>query len=183
MAGEGKKFERMFKDSATKQGILCVRFNDSDMSYNLNKELRSRFTAKNPADFFIYKYPYVFFLEMKSTKYKSMSFERDEYDSGMIHLTQIQSLSNLVLYEPVRAGFVFNFRNENDDEVYSEETFYMSIQNFNSFYCNTDKMSINKKDILSNGGFLIEARQRRKYYDYNVNMMLLEINEREGGAL
>ncbi len=183
MAGEGKRFERLFKESATKQGILCVRFNDSDMSYNPNKELRSRFTAHNPADFFIYKYPYIFFLEMKSTRYKSMSFEREEDDNGMIHLTQIRSLSNIILYEPVRAGFVFNFRIEDDYEPYSEETFYMSIQNFNTFYCSTDKKSINKKDILSNGGFLVDAKKKRKLYDYDVNMMLLEINEREGGAL
>ena len=86
MANEGKRFERQFKESADKEGILCVRFNDSDMSFNPNKEFRSRFTAKNPADFFIYRYPYVYFLELKSTKYKSISFEREKGDQGMIHL-------------------------------------------------------------------------------------------------
>lgn len=180
MANEGKRFERQFKESADKEGILCVRFNDSDMSFNPNKEFRSRFTAKNPADFFIYRYPYVYFLELKSTKYKSISFEREKGDQGMIHLSQIQSLSNLPLYDGVRAGLILNFRNEESDEVYTEETYYLSIQNFNKFFCESDKKSVNKKDILSVGGFLMESQKKRKLYHYNVNSLLKNIDLREG---
>ena len=180
MANEGKRFERQFKESADKEGILCVRFNDSDMSFNPNKEFRSRFTAKNPADFFIYRYPYVYFLELKSTKYKSISFEREKGNQGMIHLSQIQSLSNLPLYDGVRAGLILNFRNEESDEVYTEETYYLSIQNFNKFFCESDKKSVNKKDILSVGGFLMESQKKRKLYHYNVDSLLKNIDLREG---
>jgi len=181
MAGEGKRFEREFKKSAEKQGLLCVRFNDSDMSYNPNKELRSKFTTTNPSDFLIYKFPYVFFIENKSTKYKSISFELNEKDNGMIHLHQIRDLSNLTLYEGVHAGFVFNFRHEEENEPYTEDTYYMSIQDFNNFVSSTDRKSITPMLIVQYGGFLIDAKQRRKLYEYNVDDMLNQIVKREGG--
>ena len=180
MAGEGKRFEREFKKSAESQGLLCIRFNDTDMSFNPNKELRSRFTTTNPADFLIIRSPYTFFIENKSTKYKSISFEREENDNGMIHLHQIRDLSNLVLYQGVFAGFVFNFRTEEEGEPYSESTYYMAIQNFNDFLCETDRKSITPALILQYGGFAVEATQRRKLYTYNVSEMLNQIITREG---
>lgn len=179
MANEGKRFERRFKEAADKQGLLCIRFNDSDMSFNPNREFRSRFTAKNPADFFIYRYPYIYFLELKSSQYSSISFEREEHEKKMIHLSQIQSLSNLVLYNKVRAGLLLNFRSEEEGEVYTEETYYMSIENFNDFLCNTDKKSVNKNDILMYGGFEIESQKKRKLYTYNVESLLNEIDIRK----
>lgn len=50
----GKKWEKNFKEDALRQELFIIRFNDSDLSYNENKELRSKFTPKSPADFMIY---------------------------------------------------------------------------------------------------------------------------------
>ena len=50
----GKKWEQNFKENALKQDIFIIRFNDSDLSFNENKDLRSKFTPKSPADFMIY---------------------------------------------------------------------------------------------------------------------------------
>ena len=54
MKNAGKKFEQLWKQSAEKQDLFILRLNDSDMSFNPNKELRSRFTLKSPADFVLY---------------------------------------------------------------------------------------------------------------------------------
>ena len=50
----GKKWEKNFKENALKQDLFIIRFNDSDLSFNENKDLRSKFTPKSPADFMIY---------------------------------------------------------------------------------------------------------------------------------
>lgn len=50
----GKKWEQNFKENALKQDLFIIRFNDSDLSFNENKDLRSKFTPKSPADFMIY---------------------------------------------------------------------------------------------------------------------------------
>lgn len=172
----GKMFEAQFKESAQEQGLLIIRFKDSDMSFNKNKELRhTSFTTTNPADFFVYEYPYIYFLELKSTKYKSISFQREEEDKSMILLHQIRDLSNLKLYEKVQSGFVFNFRTEDEGIPYSEITYYMDIEDFVRFYVATDKKSIAPIDIVQYGGFIIDAKQKRKYYSYDVNKMLKDI--------
>ena len=51
MKNAGKKFEQLWKQSAEKQDLFILRLNDTDMSFNQNKELRSRFTLKSPCDF------------------------------------------------------------------------------------------------------------------------------------
>ena len=152
------------------------------MSFNPNKELRSRFTVQQPCDYIMHYNGTIFFLEMKSTHSKSMTFQRDEKkDNGMIKLHQINSLVNLAQYDEAQAGFVFNFRDEREGHPYTEDTYYMSIEDFSSFYASTDKKSISKLDIVQNGGIIIEAKQRRKLYDYNVKKMLGDIiKEKEG---
>ena len=38
----GKKWEQNFKENALKQDLFIIRFNDSDLSFNENKDLRSK---------------------------------------------------------------------------------------------------------------------------------------------
>lgn len=117
----------------------------------------------------------IYFLELKSTHCKSISFQRTESDGGMIKLHQINSLINLAQYEGSQAGFVLNFRDEKEGHPYTEDTYYISIQDFSNFMDSTDKKSISKLDIVQNGGIIVEAKQRRKLYTYNVKKMLEEI--------
>ena len=92
---KGKVFEQEWRKSSENQDLLIIRLTDSDMSFNPNKELRSRFTIQQPCDYIMHYHGNIFFLEMKSTHSKSMSFQREEKDSGMIKLHQINSLVNL----------------------------------------------------------------------------------------
>ena len=90
----GKKFERQWKISADNQEVFCLRLNDSDLSFNQNKELRSRFTMQNPCDFIMFNQGNLFALELKSTHLKSIGIQREIKDNGMIKLHQINSLLN-----------------------------------------------------------------------------------------
>lgn len=145
------------------------------MSFNPNKELRSRFTVQQPCDYIMHHKGNIFFLEMKSTHSKSVSFQRNKDDGGMIKLHQINSLVNLSQYDGAQAGFVLNFRDEREDHAYTEDTYYISIEDFSAFYASTDKKSISKLDIVQNGGIIVDAKQRRKLYDYNIKKMLEDI--------
>lgn len=75
-SNKGKKFERNFRDSAIDQGVLIVRLNDTNLSFIPGKEKNSRFTADNPCDFILYEKPNIYFLELKSTEYSSISIQR-----------------------------------------------------------------------------------------------------------
>ena len=69
---QGKKFEHNFKQACENDGIFCLRLTDSDLSFNPNKDLRSRFTVKQPADLIVYYNGYLFTLELKNTKGKKL---------------------------------------------------------------------------------------------------------------
>ncbi len=175
MKNAGKKFEQLWKQSAEKQDLFILRLNDSDMSFNPNKELRSRFTLKSPCDFIMFYSGHLFMLEMKSTHSKSISFQRELDDGGMIKLHQISSLSNAGLHDGVVAGFVVNFRVENDDEPYSEDTYFWPIEAFNDYFVSNGRKSAKPIDIVQHGGIIVKQEQRRKLYDYDVKKMLEDI--------
>ena len=129
----------------------------------------------------IYQFPNVFFFELKSTHYKSISFQKNPEETAMIKLDQINSLIKLSQAKGSNAGFVLNFRNEKDGEPYTEDTFYISISNFCNFYNTTDKKSISKLDIVQNGGIKLDGVKKRKYYAYDISKMLKDIVSQEDG--
>lgn len=169
---KGKIFERQIKLSAERQNLFILRLNDTDLSWA--KSEKSKFSAKSPCDFILYNYPNIFFLELKSTENKSISIQRELEDKNhkMIKLHQINSLVQMSQCNGAYAGFIFNFK-ERDGIL--EDTYYMSIQDFSNFLVNTDKMSINKLDIVQNNGIILEQKIMRKYYIYNLDKLIKEI--------
>lgn len=168
----GKIFERQIKLSAEKQGLFILRLNDTDLSWMKNE--KSKFTAQNPCDYILYNYPNIFFLELKSTEGKSISLQRDITDKNhkMIKLHQINSLIQMSQCEGAYGGFIFNFKERDSLE---EITYYMSIQDFSNFLVNSDKMSINKLDIVQNNGIILNQTLKRKYYIYDLEKMIKDI--------
>lgn len=175
MPNDGKKFEQKWRECAEKAKIFTLRIADSDMSFHTQRELRSRFTQKSPYDFLHYYRGELFCLELKHTKYKSISFQLTPDDTdGMIHSHQINSLVNASMFEGVHAGFIFNFRKE-DEHNPDEDTYYMSIQDFSNFAVNTTKKSINKLDIVENGGVIIHCERKRTRFIYDVEGCFKEV--------
>ena len=166
-SNKGKKFERNFRDSAIDQGVLIVRLNDTNLSFIPGKEENSRFTADNPCDFILYEKPNIYFLELKSTEYSSISIQRlpTGPKDKMIKAHQINSLTQFSLCDGAICGFIFNFR---EKDSYEETTYFLNIKDFNTFLCESDKKSINKLDIVQYGGIVLKQVLKRTQYTYNV---------------
>lgn len=170
----GKKFEQDFASEAkkAKEGKIFVhRLKDSDMSYS---QRNTYYTPTNICDYFLFFEGRLYALELKTTTYKSISFDRNEKDKKMIRFHQIQDLTNLLQYDNVVPGFVFNFK---DEEKNIEKVYFMYINDFNNFISNTDKSSINATDIVLNGGIPIEAVCKRKWFGYNIDKMIDDIDK------
>ena len=179
---QGKKFEHSFKQACENDGIFCLRLTDSDLSFNPNKDLRSRFTVKQPADLIVYYNGYLFTLELKNTKGKNFSFQRDpKLPDGMIHYHQINSLVNMGLYDGIISRFVLNFRQEMDEKHDLEErTFFLSIDDFSRFMVESDKRSINMKEVIEYGGIEIESNRKRTQFTYATQNGFEEIIKQKG---
>ena len=172
-----KKFEHNFKNSCERDSVFCLRLTDSDLSFNPNKELRSKFSIKQPCDFLVYYNGYLFTLELKNTKGKNFSFQRDpKLPDGMIHYHQINSLVNMGLYDGIISRFVLNFRQEPDEKHdLDERTFFLSIDDFSS-----DKRSINMKEVIEYGGIEIESNRKRTQFTYATKNGFEEIIKQKG---
>lgn len=156
----GKKFEQDIQDSCN-YPILLKRLNDSAQSYNQNGGMR--FTLKNPFDFYLHinrHYPFMC-LELKSVQGKSISFERTKNDKGVIHYHQIQGLLEVSKYDDVLAGFIINFRE-------NEETYFIEINEFYKMIGNLDKKSFNINDLREYNCVLISSLKKRTRYKYDM---------------
>lgn len=159
---DGKKFEEDWKNSFKKVNAYYFRIKDSASSFGGGN---TSFTRSNPYDCFcLYEGRFVA-MELKSTQGTSFSFEKQKTDKGkMIHLNQITGLQDVVKIKDTNAGFIFNFR--------ERETYWLSIQDFMNFYTNTNKMSINEKDVIEYNGLLIQKNKMKVRFRYDIQTML-----------
>lgn len=170
MKNEGKIFEQSFQESLEKENVYVFRVKDSPSSFGEQSKGVIRFTLNNPYDFIMYKNPYYYALELKSTQSNALSFNIwDKKDTSyvktaMIKKHQIEGLTKASQYSGIVSGFVFNFRSDKKEP----ETYFLSIDLFNSFILNTTKKSINKTDIINSGGILIEQTIKKIKYNYSV---------------
>lgn len=162
----GKIFERQIKKSIPGYALLC-RIPDSAQSFGKNSNLR--FSRKNPFDYILYdsKTHFLYALELKTVKGKSISFERTENDVGEIHYNQIQGLNEWNRYDGVICGFLIEFR-----EI--EKTFFLKIDDFNKLLQQISKKSFNNDDLekLGINHTILPQTKTRKYFIYGIDEML-----------
>lgn len=178
----GKKFEKNLKEAAKKEGIFFYRIADSTQSFGGGN---SSFTHDSLADAFVFYEGTLFALELKSTKFKSVTVERDntaENSHKMIKKNQIKNLIECQSYDNVEACFIFNFREQDGDVILNEHTYIMNINDFSNFLESTDKMSINEKDILEFGGLPIESIKKKKWFTYKIKDGLENYLRKEGDS-
>lgn len=167
MNKDGKNFEQQWKKSVNSE-MYFFRLKDSPSSFGRDSTF-VRFTLDNPYDCFIFYNRFLFPMELKSTELSSISIQRCKEDKGkMIKLNQIDGLSESNKYDGIFAGFVFDFRN-------TENTYWLSINDFNLFLLNNDKKSINEKDIIKYKGIKIDKTKKRVKYTYDIYKLLNEI--------
>lgn len=165
----GKTFEQNWKNSIP-DTIFYYRPPDQAQSFGTNQALR--FSAKSPCDCFMFDGHFLYTLELKSIGIKSMSFERQINDKGVIHKHQIDSLNKFALYRNVISGFIFDFR-------LSNKTYFCSIAEFNNMINIISKKSFNENDLLQWCNPLeIKKKKLKINYKYDVSDFIENIKEK-----
>lgn len=169
----GKIFEEGIRDSIKdNKDVYYYRIKDPAQSFNQSANTGLRFSPNNPYDCFMFKKPNFFPMELKATKGTSFSIQREKKDKGkMIKIHQIDGLTEANKVDGVYAGFLFNFYEKS-------KTYWLDIDGFNTFNNNTDKKSINEKDIVEHGAILVNQKLKRTKYGYHIKTLLEDIVEK-----
>ena len=110
---------------------------------------------------------FLYTLELKSVGTKSISFEREKTDKGIIHKHQIDNLQKFSKYKNVISGFIFDFR-------LSDKTYFCSIGDFIYMINNLDKKSFNENDLFKwCTPFEIKKKKLKVNYRYDIEDFIL----------
>lgn len=169
---EGKNFEAIIKSNAPSY-LKMVRIPDPPQSFTQRND--TRFSKKNPYDYeaFDSLHRISYSLELKSTSQKYLTYhtsEKEEKDgkTAQIMWHQIEGLTKASEYDSCTAGFMFNFRLDNGEQL----LYFMNIKDFNKYRKGTSKKSLNILDISFNGGIKINGEKLRKNYRWNLDEFL-----------
>lgn len=156
----GKRFEENFKKSVP-DNIFYYRFRDGTSSWSdkacegcpKNKNL-TRFQSKNICDCQLFDGNYLYLLELKNTKGKSLSLNN-------IRKNQIDDLMEASEYANIVAGLVVNFADV-------EQTYFMEIKlAYYWYYEQTERKSIPIK-AFRDGCIKIQAKKLKTNYRYDI---------------
>lgn len=162
----GKKFEANWSASVPPY-IFYHRIKDNASSFGQDSSF-TKFTPANPYDCFIFYKGFLFPMELKTSKDKRFSFQREKGEKGRdIKLHQIKSLTEANAFDGIISGFVF--------DCIEHGTYWLNIKDFNRFFEESPKVSINVADIIKYGGILIEKKMKKVNYKYEVEGLLNEL--------
>lgn len=169
---EGKNFESIIKSNAPIY-LKVTRIPDPPQSFTQRDD--TRFSKKNPYDYeaFDSLHRIQYSLELKSVSQKYITYHTSENDEkekkgANIKWHQIDGLTKASEYDNVVAGFLFNFRLDNGEQL----LYFMNIKDFNKFRKDTNKRSLNIMDISLNGGVRISGEKLRVNYRWNLDEFL-----------
>ena len=169
---EGKQFEKDFTNSIPEY-CYCHRLRDSAQSFCRAKE--TSYSWDNECDFFVFddNSQLFFAIECKSTKSKSISFQKNKDDikvrpNQMIKYHQVESLTKMSKHKHIIAGLLLNFRDEKND---MQRTYFIDIRNYNNMVANTNKFSINEIDIIKYNGIKLIGQKKRVHYRWDVEAL------------
>lgn len=170
---EGKLFEKDFEDSCKGTSHYFMRLVDSAKWVQGQGSL---FTPSNKADSILHTMPFLWLLELKSTKGASVSFyadtpwEKPSVAKGnvMIKPNQVKDLMKAVETEGVIAGFIINFRERIlKTKTVPSSTYFVHVKDFIKFAVQTGKSSISQDDCEM-FGILIPQEKKRVRYKYDI---------------
>jgi len=169
----GKQFEKSFEDSAKKDKIFFYRIKDNTGAFNPKcmecPNSKTKFTVKNECDSFLYQKPILLPLECKSTKSKSISLS-----DKIIKPQQIKRLTEWLEYNGILPGFIFNFRESNN------QTYFLHIKDFNDYVANPNRKNKSSIPILycKEVGLQIKNNILKTNYRYDIKDLLEQINSK-----
>lgn len=154
-----KIFEQSIKNS-TPNTCWIYRFRDNAASFGNGNN--TRFASSNICDYLLFddESRTLYLLELKSTQGTSIPL-------SIIRDNQIKSLQEASEHNLV-AGFICNFRNENND------TFFIEITDFVRMMENINKKSFNINDLKINNAIQIDSKKKRTRYTYDIQKFVNE---------
>lgn len=167
----GKLFEDSIKKCVPSYAKL-FRLPDAAQSFGGKNNLR--FSRKNPFDYFLWDSSrrYLYALELKTIKGKSISFERNKNENGDIHYHQICGLNEWNKFDGTICGFIIEFRE-------CEKTIFLKIENFNDLISKINKKSFNLNDLEKhNIPYLVIPQEKIKTrYKYDIDYLINHVIE------
>lgn len=156
--------------------VLCKRLNDNAAAWSEGD--KTRFSSNNECDFILFDDNTSTFygLELKSTKEKSLTFWREDFEekekkqSFMIRKCQIKGLQKWSSKYKGIFGFIFNFRSIDN------KTLFVGIDEFIKYTSTLSKKSINFDDVLAMKPVEIENKLMRTNYKYNLEKFICEVH-------
>lgn len=168
--GPGKVFELQIQKSIPDYALLH-RLHDSAQSFGGNSSLR--FSSKNPFDYLLWdsRRRYLYALELKTVKGKSIGFERTKEEQSEIHYHQIVGLNKVAKFKNTICGFIIEFRA-------LEKTVFIDINDFNKLIDTIPKKSFTFDDLAKYGipYFVIPQKKKRVRYTYDIDSLLSQRN-------
>lgn len=143
----GKTFEQEFKECVPPDYYL----------YRLKDDTSGFYGVSNPCDYILFRSPYLFMVELKTHKGKSIPIAK-------IRPNQIQGMEKATHYEGVYGGFLINFRE-------LEETYYITVQDVIQFTQAEERKSI-PVEWCRDHGVKIEQKKKRVRYSYDLESWL-----------
>lgn len=162
----GKVLEAQLLKSVPDYALL-YRLQDPAQSFGGSSKLR--FSSNNPFDYLMWdsKRHRLYALEAKTVKGKSISFERDKDDKGLIHLHQINGLNEWNKYDGITCGFIIEFRT-------LEKTIFLDIENMNKVMNAIQKKSFTLVDLefLKIPYLIVPQKKARTRYTYDLDYLM-----------
>lgn len=153
----GKKFENNFRDSMP-DDVFFYRFRDGTSSWE--KGEMTRFQQKNICDCMLHDGKYLYLLELKSHKGKSLPL-------SAIRENQIKSLSEADKHKNIIAGLIVNFSD-------IEETYFMDIKLASKWFYNGVRKSIPLSEFRTYC-MPINACKKKVNYRYAVEEFIKDV--------
>lgn len=162
---QGKLFEQDFQKSVPP---TCWIYRLRDNASSFANGSATRFTSSNICDYLLFDdiSKTLFLIECKSTQGSSvpLSMIRDNQTKGLVDASK----HNLI------AGILINFRNDTNN------TYFISIDNYVKMVNDINKKSFNIKDLLANNAIEIYSSKKRTRYTYDIQEMINKMKEETG---
>lgn len=155
----GKKFESNFRDSVP-DDVFYYRFRDGTSNWRNQDKTNTRFQQKNICDCMLHDGKYLYLLELKSHKGKSLPL-------SAIRENQIKSLLEADKHKNIIAGLIVNFSD-------IEETYFMDIKMAYKWFYNGTRKSIPLSEFRT-CCMPINAYRKKVNYQYALGKFIKDV--------
>lgn len=176
----GKKFEKNIQDSCDKQNVLFERYKDNG-KFGFGENTMTRFTSENPCDGHMFFNGNLIYLELKTAKTSSMSFNQPPTEQikgenkPSIKAHQVNSLLKRSLFDGVYAGLLVSFSDrQNKSGTVQGGTYFIEINKWLAWAIDCGKKSMNVNDARSIG-IEIQSKKLKVNDRYDIVQFLTEI--------